>query len=256
MKNIKNFLIKKLIWIKSIFLLNFLIGIILTFSALVYYKINLLIFLTLISSLFSLPLLWLVIKLPEQNSRIKFLKMIHSINIDKKKLVGVEIGVNEGKYSEKIYNFFSNKYDLELTLIDPWEINDDFKGYGKQFLVSAYQKVISKFGNKKNITILREPSNSACSRFDDESLDFVYIDGNHDYKFVKEDLDIWYKKLRPNGVLFGDDYARSFGVHKAVSEFSFENKIVAKFSEDDYKNFAFIKPFEDKRQQQGKKITI
>ena len=67
------------------------------------------------------------------------------------------------------------------------------------------------------------------------------MDGNHDYKFAKEDLDIWFKKLKPNGVRFGDDYSRSFGTHKAVSEFSFENKLVAKFSEDDYKNFAFIK---------------
>ena len=67
------------------------------------------------------------------------------------------------------------------------------------------------------------------------------MDGNHDYKFAKEDLDIWFKKLKTNGVLFGNDYARPFGVHKAVSEFSSENKLVAKFSENDYKDFAFIK---------------
>jgi len=193
----------------------------------------------------------MLVKLPQQNTRMNFLKMIHSINIGKHKLVGVEIGVNEANYSEKVYNFFSDKYDFHYTLVDPWKINEDFHGYGEEFLENAYKKVLKKFANKKNVKILREPSNIACNKFEDETLDFVYIDGNHDYKFVKEDLDIWYKKLKPNGVLFGDDYARPFGVHKAVSRFSFENKIVVKFSEDDYKNFAFIKPFEDKRQQEG-----
>lgn len=249
--NIKSFLIKKLPVIKLIFLINIFIGIALIFVSFLNHEINLIVFLILIFVFASFPLLWILIRLAQQDQRMNFLKMIHSINIGKQKLVGVEIGVNEGNYSEKVYNFFSDKYDFHYTLIDPWRIDKDFHGYGKEFLENAYKKVLKKFANKEKVKILREASNTACDKFEDETLDFVYIDGNHDYKFVKEDLEIWYKKLRPNGVLFGDDYSRSFGVHKAVSEFSFENKIIAKFSEDDYKNFAFIKPFEDKRQQEG-----
>lgn len=241
MKNLKIFLIKNFFLVKTVFLINLMLSFVLILIAIINYDTNIIILLILLSLIISMPLLWLVIKLPEQNSRVNFLKMIHSINIKQKKLIGVEIGVNEGNYSEKIYNFFSDKYDFEYTLIDPWEINEDFKGYGKEFLDSAYKKVLKKFGNKKNVTIMREPSNTACDKFEDESLDFVYVDGNHDYKFAKEDLDIWFKKLKTNGVLFGNDYARPFGVHKAISEFSFENKLVAKFSENDYKDFAFIK---------------
>ena len=241
MKNLKIFLIKNFFLVKTVFLINLMLSFVLILIAIINYDTNIIILLILLSLIISMPLLWLVIKLPEQNSRVNFLKMIHSINIKQKKLIGVEIGVNEGNYSEKIYNFFSDKYDFEYTLIDPWEINEDFKGYEKEFLDSAYKKVLKKFGNKKNVNIMREPSNTACNKFEDESLDFVYVDGNHDYKFVKEDLDIWFKKLKTNGVLFGNDYARPFGVHKAISEFSFENKLVAKFSENDYKDFAFIK---------------
>ena len=241
MKNLKILLIKNFFLVKTVFIVNVILCIVLILIAIINYDTNIIILLILLSLTISMPLLWLVIKLPEQNSRVNFLKMIHSINIKKKKLIGVEIGVNEGIYSEKIYNFFSDKYDFEYTLIDPWIIDEDFKGYGKEFLDSAYEKVLKKFGNKKNVTIMREPSNTACNKFEDESLDFVYVDGNHDYKFAKEDLDIWFKKLKTNGVLFGNDYARPYGVHKAVSEFSFENKLVAKFSENDYKDFAFIK---------------
>ena len=131
--------------------------------AFVRHDINLINLLILLSLVISIPLLWLLIKLPEQNSRINFLKMIHSINIGKKQLRGVEIGVNEGIYSEKIYNFFSNKYDFKFALIDPWEVNEEFQGYGEKFLNQAYKKVLKKFGNNKNVTILREPSNIACN---------------------------------------------------------------------------------------------
>ena len=241
MKKFKNYLIKNFFLVKSVFLINLILSLLLILLAFVRHDINLINLLILLSLVISIPLLWLLIKLPEQNSRINFLKMIHSINIGKKQLRGVEIGVNEGIYSEKIYNFFSNKYDFKFALIDPWEVNEEFQGYGEKFLNQAYKKVLKKFGNNKNVTILREPSNIACNKFEDESLDFVYVDGNHDYKFAKEDLDIWFKKLKTNGVLFGNDYARPFGVHKAVSEFSSENKLVAKFSENDYKDFAFIK---------------
>ena len=58
-----------------------------------------------------------------------------------------------------------------------------------------------------------------------EALDWVYIDGNHTYEFVLEDLRSWYPKVRPGGLVVGDDYDRpdawwNDGVTKAVTEFT------------------------------------
>ena len=70
--------------------------------------------------------------------------------------------------------------------------------------------------------------------------DFVYIDGNHDYEFVLKDLETWFTKVKPGGIIFGDDYLRPYGVSKAVNEFSFKYKLTPCFS--DYGNqYFFIK---------------
>ena len=46
----------------------------------------------------------------------------------------------------------------------------------------------------------------AVKDFDDESLDFVYIDGNHLYPAVKKDIDLWWPKVKAGGVMGGHDY--------------------------------------------------
>ena len=57
--------------------------------------------------------------------------------------------------------------------------------------------------------------------FKDYSLDFVYIDGNHKYDSVIEDLNTWYPKVKYRGIIAGDDYKYKFpGVIRAVNEFS------------------------------------
>jgi hypothetical protein len=61
-------------------------------------------------------------------------------------------------------------------------------------------------------------------------VDFVYIDGNHNYRAVTEDIRAWWPKIRPNGVMGGHDfyngYARSHdGVVKAVTEFAVTNEL-------------------------------
>ena len=46
----------------------------------------------------------------------------------------------------------------------------------------------------------------AVEDFADESLDFVYIDGNHDFRYIAEDLAEWTKKVRIGGIISGHDY--------------------------------------------------
>ena len=71
--------------------------------------------------------------------------------------------------------------------------------------------------------MMRRDSESALSEFEDGSLDFVYIDGNHLYEFVKKDLELSLRKMKPGGYITGDDYSPGGwwkgGVKRAVDEF-------------------------------------
>lgn len=75
------------------------------------------------------------------------------------------------------------------------------------------------------VTILRDYSVSAAAQFADGDLDFVYIDAGHTYEDVKSDLAAWWPKVRPGGVMAGDDWCffdeakNEFGVRRAVQEF-------------------------------------
>lgn len=115
---------------------------------------------------------------------------------------GAEIGVDRGAFSETI-----SKSGLKLFAIDPWrryEDYADFQGQGTlDELYKQTQKVLSPY---PNCTIIRKTSIEAATLFADRSLDFVYIDGNHQLQYVVEDLTIWSKKVRPGGIISGHDY--------------------------------------------------
>ena len=227
--------------LEKIFIFNLFVGLVFLFFSFYLNKINIFIFILILSLILTLLLALLIIKIPYNVDRLSFLNLILSINLDKKNFVGVEVGVLEGKYSEKIMNFFKKKNkNLELWLVDPWISSDDYTEFSQKKLDDSYKKVVEKFKDNQNIKIIKDKSLAASDKFSNGSLDFVYVDGDHDYEHIKNDLNIWFKKLKKNGVLFGDDYARPYGVHKAVSEFCFENKLIVKFS-DNYKQFAFIK---------------
>jgi hypothetical protein len=165
-----------------------------------------------------------------QGSPMKFI----AIYMQDKTIEGAEIGVFEGAHGEYILNnkYFknSNVKLKRLSLIDPFIEYTDHNGQvtfageeGNKF----YEKVKKRFDNYNNAKIIRKTSIEASKEFDDESLDFVYIDGNHNYAFFKEDLEIWYKKIKKYGVLCGDDYGIPFseGIIRGLNEFSFEKKV-------------------------------
>jgi predicted O-methyltransferase YrrM len=75
------------------------------------------------------------------------------------------------------------------------------------------------------INILRNDSVSASKKFDNEFFDIVYIDASHEYEFVKQDILTWLPKVKPGGIICGDDYVRGWdGVIQAVDEI-FGNQI-------------------------------
>jgi predicted O-methyltransferase YrrM len=65
-------------------------------------------------------------------------------------------------------------------------------------------KAISGF--EERALMLRMYSSQAAKLFPDGSLDFIYIDANHKYDYVKEDIELWWPKLKSGGMISGHDY--------------------------------------------------
>jgi hypothetical protein len=75
---------------------------------------------------------------------------------------------------------------------------------------------LSKFNTR--CCLIRATSSEAAKEFADGSLDCIFIDGDHSFKAVMQDLELWWSKLRPGGLMVGDDYWMP-AVAKAVNQF-------------------------------------
>ena len=119
--------------------------------------------------------------------------------------VGAEIEVYKGEFTEKFC-----KAGLAMYGIDPWLAYGGGKGSPKMQSVSDSNYLTAK--NRLKIytkcTIIRKASMEAVNDFPDDSLDFVYIDGDHELKFVTEDIREWAKKVKPGGIIAGHDYVK------------------------------------------------
>jgi hypothetical protein len=72
----------------------------------------------------------------------------------------------------------------------------------------------------KQIKMLSMISWNAARRFEDNSVDFCYVDAGHSYEAVSNDLTAWWPKLRPGSMFGGDDYTKGYpGVQQAVWDF-------------------------------------
>jgi len=140
--------------------------------------------------------------------------------------VGAEIGVWEGGFSEVL---LAVAQPTRLHLIDPWEFQPDFANtaFGKprneDRMADKFLLVQEKFKDDPRVVLHRAYSDVALESFEDHSLDWVYIDGNHNFEVVKSDLELSLRKVRPGGVIAGDDllWKRDEGapVQKAVRAF-------------------------------------
>ena len=128
-----------------------------------------------------------------------------------KRSVCAEIGVWKGEFSREILNIVKPR---KLHLIDPWKYQTDFgqRLYGgayakkQQDMDDIYTGVVSLFKDNEDVVIHREFSDHAADAFINNYFDWIYIDGNHYYEFVKRDLELFYPKVKKGGFITGDDY--------------------------------------------------
>ena len=178
-------------------------------------------------------------------NRVELAKYFHRMGFNK----GAEIGVARGAYSEVLCK---RNPGLELFCVDPWELDSDNRGGGTR--TSQYQSFNLAKRKLKNYNALfvRMFSLSAVKLFRDKSLDFVYIDANHDFDHVMMDIIEWSKKVIPGGIVAGHDYYEfgDDGVRIATDTYAKVHKITlnvtgseGNISQDDKKpSFWWINP--------------
>jgi len=131
--------------------------------------------------------------------------------------IGAWLGRSTSFMSTEIKNSGKN---IKFDVIDTWggsnEIyhNDFIKNQG-----SVYDHFLENTSSlKEYINPIIECSYIAPKHYEDESLDFVYIDADHTYEIVKKDIESWYPKVKIGGILAGHDYYNSNQVIRAVGE--------------------------------------
>ena len=123
--------------------------------------------------------------------------------------IGVEIGTSKGMYAKWLLHKVK---DLKLYCVDPWKVYDacvEMHEKEGQKVWDGFYEETKKRLEGMNVEIIRKFSMDGVKDFVDNSLDFVYLDGNHTFEFVINDIAEWSKKVRPGGIISGHDFWNS-----------------------------------------------
>lgn len=156
---------------------------------------------------------------------------------------GAEIGVAEGINALTICKSI---LEVELYAIDLWDTY--YRGTTKlknremqnEALALAHEKL-----DPYNVAFIHKPSMEAIKDFSKGCLDFVYIDGNHEFDYVMEDLIEWSRIVKSGGIISGHDAYRfrGAGVVDAVSCYTHAHQIHEFFLCDEHEvSFFWVNP--------------
>ena len=187
---------------------------------------------------------------------------MHRFNFDRTQLLKylpkgtcAEIGVARAFYSKEIIEY---NQPQKLFLIDYWK-NFDL-GYRDSNMVTdeeheqRYQSIIEHFSNNQIVSIVRDLSTSATSKFDNNFFDWIYIDADHSYDGCLKDLKAYNNKVKLDGYICGHDYfppgvgKKGFGVNEAVNDFIKEEDyyFVGHTNEEKFTSYVIAKTKEAK----------
>ena len=159
------------------------------------------------------------------------------------KMIGVEVGVAVGATSALLLERFAN---LTLFMVDTWASFPEGCAYretgDKRSRLTDEEQTNRMLAAEQAVAfaaerafIIKLPSVSASQAFVHKA-DFVFIDGSHAYRDVRDDLDAWWPKLSPRGLFCGHDYSfnntKFAGVKQAVDQFFESKKLLLNFSSE------------------------
>jgi hypothetical protein len=126
-----------------------------------------------------------------------------------KNLIGAEVGVSFGFHAKRLV---AKKNVAVLYCVDP---------YAEQGLDMVKESAIRRLSSSKVRWHFMD-SQAASKRF--ALLDFVYLDAAHDEKSVNADIEAWWSRIKPGGVLGGHDFIWD-GVIAAVTQWTVKNNL-------------------------------
>lgn len=133
----------------------------------------------------------------------------------------VEVGSWKGKSAAYLaVEILNSKKNIKLYCVDTWMGSSEHKGHHLVMQDKLYQLFMDNIKPLlKVIKPIRKESVDASSMFENNSLDAVFIDAEHSYDAVKQDIAAWYPKVKNGGILAGHDYVNYYpGVIRAVDE--------------------------------------
>jgi predicted O-methyltransferase YrrM len=140
-----------------------------------------------------------------EKNRLEFLKeMLSQIPNGK----GIEVGTFKGELSIEVLKM----WDGTLYMLDVWRpLGDEYVDSSNHanFEQGVFKDAMNNIqGLEDRGVMIRATSEVGADIFADESLDFAYIDANHAYAFVKQDIALWWPKVKKGGWLCGHDYIK------------------------------------------------
>ena len=141
-----------------------------------------------------------------------------------------EVGVLNGEFSKELIEILNPS---RIYMIDRFEgrcLSGDRDGNNVEIhdLDKAYSSLVEYAKSKPAVTVLKGDSSTLLDTLEADSLDMVYLDGDHEYEGCKKDVIASWRLLKAGGWLMGHDYATNmdkalnnyvFGVKKAIDEF-------------------------------------
>ncbi len=73
------------------------------------------------------------------------------------------------------------------------------------------RQTLKEFGLRRHVRLAKKTSVAAAKMVPDDSVDFVFIDGDHSHDAVTTDIYTWWPKLREGGFMGGHDYIKAAG---------------------------------------------
>ena len=123
-------------------------------------------------------------------------------------------------------DLFKKNQENESEIIPNTNFSNPFKQIYFQYIkrqdpytIEAVEDLLKKF--KENVHLIKGNSNTVLKKIDMSKIDYVFLDGGHDYETVKNDLNCCSEVIDNNGTILCDDYNLSYapGVKKAIDEF-------------------------------------